>query len=212
MGARAERLWPGSTIACLATGPSLTQSDCDRVRAAGCRVIAINDAHRLAPWADVLYSSDRRWWSHYRGVPEFPGLKFGVGGGLRKNNGFHRYPEIRVLRNSGYSGLELSSDGLRTGRNSGHAAINLAVHLGAARIILLGYNLSYRNGQAHFFGNHPPGLPQSSSLYPGFRRTFSTLVEPLTQLGIEVFNCTEETSLTCFSRVRLSDVLRKVAA
>lgn len=210
--ARVERLWPGSTIACLATGPSLTQKDCDRVRAAGCRVVAINDAWRLAPWADVLYSSDRRWWSHYEGVPKFQGLKFGVGSGVRKNNGFHRYPDIHVLRNAGYHGLELSPDGLRTGRNSGHAALNLAVHLGATRILLLGYNLSYQNGKAHFFGSHPPGLPQSASLYPGFRRTFATMVEPLNELGIAVYNCTENSSLTCFKRASLKDVLLKVAA
>jgi hypothetical protein len=203
--ARVERLWPGETIACLATGPSLTQSDCDYLRGR-VRVIAINDSYRLAPWADVLYSSDRRWWPHYKGVPSFEGSKFGVGSGQGKANPFTGYPEIRVQKNTGYSGLEIEPNGLRTGRNSGYAAINLAVHLGAARILLLGYNMSHQNG-SHFFGNHPAGLNQSAALYPGFRRSFDSLVEPLKAAGIEVINCTPNTSLHTFPRRALRDVL-----
>jgi hypothetical protein len=198
-------LWDGETVACLATGPSLNQADCDYLRGR-VRVIAINDAHRLAPWADVLYSSDRRWWPHHKGVPAFEGSKYGVGSGQGKANPFTGYPEIHVLKNTGYSGLETAPNGLRTGRNSGYAAINLAVHFGAARILLLGYNMSHQNG-AHFFGNHPAGLNQSAALYPSFRRSFDSLVEPLHAAGVEVINCTEQTSLHTFPQRPLRDVL-----
>jgi hypothetical protein len=170
------------------------------------RVICINDSYRLAPWADVLYSSDRRWWPHYKGVASFEGSKFGVGSGHGKANPFTGYPEIRVLKNTGYSGLETEPNGLRTGRNSGYAAINLAVHLGAARILLLGYNMSHQNG-AHFFGNHPAGLNQSAGLYPSFRRSFDSLVEPLKAAGVEVINCTPNSSLHTFPMRNLRDVL-----
>jgi hypothetical protein len=202
------RLFDGETIACLATGPSLTPQVVEACRGR-VRTIAINDAHRLAPWADVLYSSDRRWWPHYKGVPSFAGLKYSIGSGQMKRNPFRDYPEIRVLRNTGYLGLELDPGGLRNGRNSGFAAINLAVHLGATRIILLGYNMSHAAG-AHFFGDHPQGLTQNASLYPGFRRNFDTLVEPLRTLGVEVFNCTENSSLDAFPRRDLADVLPAV--
>jgi hypothetical protein len=198
MGARVPRLFPGATVACLATGPSLTPEVCDQVRAAGLPTIAINDAHRLAPWADVLYSSDRHWWPFYKGVPAFTGMKFGIGSAPGKANAFAQHPEIAVLRNTGYDGLELEPTGLRNGKNSGYAAINLAVHLGAARMLLLGYNMGYRGGRAHFFGNHPPGLTQRESTYTAFRARFETLVDPLAEIGVEVLNCTAETSLTAF--------------
>lgn len=204
----APTLWPGGTVAILATGPCLTKDDCEYVRGKA-HVIAINDAHRLAPWADVLYSSDRRWWPYYKGVPSFTGLKYGVGSGTghtQKSNGFHGLPEIQVLRNTGYIGLETDPTGLRTGSNSGYAAINLAVHFGAARVLLLGYNMTHAHG-AHFFGNHPSGLAQSAALYPGFRKRFETLVEPLAALGVEVINCTPKTSLHVFPVRPLRDVL-----
>lgn len=202
------RIFEGETIACLATGPSLTAEDVNYCRGRA-RVIAINDAHRLAPWADVLYSSDRRWWPHYKGVPGFTGMKYGIGSGLKKRNPFRDLPEIRVLDNTGYTGLELNPGGLRNGKNSGYAAVNLAVHLGATRILLLGYNMSAERG-SHFFGDHPPGLTQPSGLYPGFRRNFESLVEPLKALGVEVFNCTEHSSLSAFPMRALHDVLADV--
>ena len=37
------RLWPGATVAILASGPSMNQAVADRVRAAGLPAIAIND-------------------------------------------------------------------------------------------------------------------------------------------------------------------------
>lgn len=205
------RLWPDSTIACVATGPSLTEEDCKYLRGK-VPVIAINDAHLLAPWADILYSSDRSWWPHYKAVPSFQGMKYGIGSAPGKANPFFHYPEITVLRNAGYHGLELDPSGLRNGKNSGFAALNLAVHFGAKRILLLGYNMSHLHGRQHFFGSHPPNLQQTSALYPNFRRAFDTLVEPLKSAGVKVINCTKHTSLTAFPLGDLREVLEAVAA
>lgn len=201
------------TIACLATGPSLTPADCDYVRGKADFVIAINDAWKLAPWADVLFSSDRHWWRHYKGVPGFAGQKIGIGSGIRKANSFHSHPDIDVYTNTGYSGLDTRPRCLRNGRNSGYAALNLAVLFGATKIVLLGYNMSHAHG-AHYFGDHPNGLTQNAGLYPGFRRTFDSMVEPLQAHGVEVINCTPLSSLQTFPVRDLRDVLadRSVAA
>jgi hypothetical protein len=207
MGKTVPCLWPDSTIVCMATGPSLTQADCDYVRELGVPTIAINDAHRLAPWANVLYSNDRMWWRKYKGVPSFTGLRYGVGSALGKRNPILECPHVVILRNSGYGGLDRSPDGLRTARNSGYGAINLAVHLGAKRVVLLGYNMGWVRGKAHFFGNHPPTLSQHEYLYPNFRKSFELLVEPLRAAGVVVWNCTEPTSMNAFPVAKLRDVL-----
>lgn len=207
MGKTVPRLWPDSTIVCLATGPSLTQADCDYVRDAGVPTIAINDAHRLAPWAHVLYSNDRQWWRKYKGVPSFKGMRYGVGSSLGKRNPIHEYPDVVILRNSGYGGLDRSPDGLRTARNSGYGAINLAVHFGAKRIVLLGYNMGWLRGKSHFFGDHPSTLSNHERLYPNFRKSYDLMVEPLRDAGVVVWNCTEQTSLDAFPVVKLRDVL-----
>ena len=46
---RVPRLWPGETVAILGGGPSLTPADVDFCRDKA-RVIAIKEAHRLAPY------------------------------------------------------------------------------------------------------------------------------------------------------------------
>lgn len=200
------RLWPDETVICLATGPSLTQADCDAVRDRA-RVIAINDAHRIAPWADVLYSSDRRWWPFYQGVPSFTGLKYGIGSFDGACNRFPSCPDVQVLKNTGDSGLELQPTGLKTYANSGGAAINLAVHLGATRIVLLGYDM----GGDHFFGRHPSALNQQSP-FRLFIKLIGTMGPPLAAIGVSVINASRQTALRCFPRASLSDALSAVAA
>lgn len=199
-------LCPGGTVVCLATGPSLNQADCDYVRGKAV-VIAINDSHRLAPWADCLYSSDRKWYAHYNGVPGFKGLKFGIGSAPGKRNPFPRFPDIQVLTNVGYDGFPNVRHGLTNGRNSGFAAIVLSVHLGARRVILLGYNMNTHGGKSHWFGRHPSPLPNPDSLLPSFRKRFYTLIKPLADAGVTVINCTEHSSLDMFPFQPLREVL-----
>lgn len=203
-------LWPGDTVVCLGGGPSLTPQDVDAVRGRA-RVIAINDAYRLAPWADVLYACDGKWWKwQYRDrraeIEAFAGLRYALQQDAR------RWPGVQVLRNTGESGLELSPHGLRTGRNSGYQAINLAVHLGAARVLLLGYDMSLgQDGRRHWFGDHPDG---QRSPYATFQRCFAGVVDQLEDAGVTVVNCSRRTALTCFRRSTIDEALqaREVAA
>jgi hypothetical protein len=101
--------------------------------------------------------------------------------------------------------LERTRTGLRTGSNSGYQAINLAVHLGAARIILLGYDMK----GTHFFGKHRDG---SVPPFQACLRLFPTLVKPLAALGIPVINATRSTALTTFPCLPLDLALAEVAA
>lgn len=194
------RLWPDSTLVILASGPSLTPDDVTACRGRA-PVIAINDTHRLAPWADVLYSSDQHWWAHYKGVPTFAGRKYGIWP-LRP----YREWAVEVLANTGDRGLERNPSGLRTGKNSGAAAVNLAVHLGARRIVLLGFDMGRTGGKAHFFGEHPAKL-RAATPFPFFIAAFETMVKPLQAIGVEVINASRQTALTCFPRVTLDEAL-----
>lgn len=194
--ARVERLWPGSTVVCLGSGPSLTKADVESVRGRA-RVIAVNDTYRLAPWADVLYACDSKWWRWHKGVPTFAGLRYSLD--LRA-----QAFGVSVLRNSGMTGLEPDPSALKTGHNSGYQAINLAVHLGAERIVLLGYDM---RGD-HFFGSHPD---QSRPPFALCLKRFQTLVEPLAAAGVTVINASRKTALTVFPCASLESVLEAAA-
>lgn len=195
-----ERRWPGCTMVVLASGPSLTFADVEYVRGRA-RVMCINDTYRLAPWADALYCADAKWWTYHVGAPVFAGLKYSIQADAA------RWPGVEVLRNTGYDGIERDPSGLRTGHNSTYQGMNLAVHLGATRIVLLGADMSTgEDGREHFFGNHPKELrggPPKSDFVPWF----ATMVEPLRDLGVEVVNCSRRTALECFPRHPLEEVL-----
>lgn len=204
---KVEREWAGETAVIVAGGPSLTREDVDFVRGRA-RVIAINNAYQLAPWADVFYACDARWWrEHYKAVAKLPGRKFSLNvPGTRKPD------DVICLRKTGRHGLETECSGLRHGHNSGYQCIGLARHLGVARIVLLGYDMRLgTGGRAHWHGAHPWPLVPSFNTWIGMYRT---LVAPLQAEGIEVLNCTRTTNLDAFPLADLRDVLasREAAA
>ncbi len=204
------KLWPRETIVVIGGGSSLTRADCDYVRDKA-HVIAIKEAavsslpHITppAPWADVLYAADYKWWKFEKGAPGFAGLKYTIE--EQPGQPMNVFPGVQLLRNTGETGLELDPTGLRTGFNSGYQAVNLAVHLGASRIVLLGFDC-WRGptGQQNWFGSHPAHV---ESPYPVFLQCFASIVEPLKAAGVEVLNCSRFTVLSAFPRVPLEDVL-----
>ena len=196
------RSWEGQTAVIVATGPTLDLDDVAYCQGRA-RVLAINNAYDVAPWADALYGTDARWWHWHHGVPSFTGPKWSMNHSAW--NGYRvMYPDVQLLRNTGPDGLEHNPGGLKNGRNSGYAGINLAYHYGATRILLLGYTMQKVGGRSHYFGEHPN---KSSSPYDHFRRRFQSLVNPLKKRGITVINCTKQSALTVFPKANLREVL-----
>lgn len=202
-----QRLCTTGTVVCLASGPSLTTEDCEYARGKA-TVIAINDAVRLAPWADVLYSSDRSWWKRQKLATDFAGVRMKVATAEWKPTDKRSYPHndggILILKNTGVTGVDFQAPGIRNLQNSGGAAINVAVHLGAKRILLLGYDMGMHKHRAHFY--EPPYAPRRSP-YIRYRRLMATMVEPLEKAGITVLNCSRHTDLEAFPRAVLREVL-----
>lgn len=193
----APELWPGETCVLIGGGPSLTAAQVEACRGR-VRAIAINDAYRLAPWADALYFCDCKWWQwHHKKLADWKGLI------VRMQGGMHDFgdPRIKVLRNLDEKrGLAERRDGLHNGQNSGYQAINLAVHFGAKRILLLGYDmqgvLEGPRVKTHWFGDHPGGT--NPIVYEKMLPHFESLPPLLEKRGIEVINCTPGSALRVF--------------
>lgn len=195
-----EPVWPGSTVVCIGTGPSLTKADVEYCRGRA-KVIAVKHAIEWAPWADALYScgSDAgKWWQRNGdALTWFTGLRYTLDPTAAK--------WAQVLKNTGYLGLETDPSGLRTGKNSGYQAINLAVHFGALRIVLLGYDMAPdAKGKEHFFGKHWHNLEFQLK---GFVELYDSLVQPLKALGIQILNASRSTALKAFPCVSLEEAL-----
>jgi len=110
---------------------------------------------------------------------------------------------------TGAHGLSRDPKKIHTGMNSGYAAVNLAYHLGATRILLLGYDMQLDGDKRHWFGAHPAGMEVDSN-YSNFMRQFGT-IKPA-EYGIEVWNCTRRTAMKCFPIYDLDEVIGRLAA
>jgi len=204
------RIWPGETVVITACGPSLTAEQVAD-HSEDCRMIAISDSYKLNPKAHILYSCDARWWQWHKNALDFRGVRIGLAWNKNINDwnpGWkdHDRSNIFCLAGTGETGLESDPQGLRTGGNSGYQAINLAVHLGAKRIILLGYDMQPDPaGRHHFFGDHPGDIPPPP--YDLFIEPFRSLVDPLKELKIDVINCTPSSALDCFPAAKLEEAV-----
>lgn len=173
------------TWAVLATGPSLCQTDIDKLQGR-CNVVAVSDAYKLCPWADCLASTDQAWWDFHN--PDFKGRKFGVLPPLH----------VHVERVDTFPGM-----------NSGALGIMVAQSLGAKRILMLGFDLTGFNG-AHFFGDHPDGLKCTPEhQFTVFINQLNYLSRSLASRGVELINCTAGSAFNGARMVSLDDALNE---
>lgn len=207
------RLWPAETVVCIASGPSLTREDVEAVRGRA-RVIVVNRSIELAPWADVWYAADARFWKWaHRGDADWADVKriAGAYAGLKFTVTVEstKWPGVTLLGRGPSHGLSLDPLKLCLGGNSGYQAINLAVLMGAARVILLGYDMRVgTRGRQHWHADHPM---KQASPYSTFQQAYPTLVAPLKAAGVEVLNCSRDTAIKCFPRPPLESVFAPVA-
>lgn len=198
--------WKGSTIVCIASGPSLSDEQIATVKAAhfagACRVIAVNDNWKKAPFADVLYACDDTWWQFHIAAVRKSQFSGELWTASRSAQLRHRLMHVHGISRPG---LSQSLGVIHHGGNSGYQAIGLAHQFGAARIILIGYDMQKTGGLSHWFGDHPPGFHNAPSL-ARWTTHFDQLAADLRGIGVEVINCTGETALACFTRDTLENV------
>lgn len=210
-----EHLWPveplfkGETVFVLASGPSVTQEIADRLQGQkGQRVVVINSTYKLCLWADLWFFTDNNVYSDNRdAVAAFAGHVVTMGR-LPK-----REMPLKVKRVKGNWGPDFIPgwDGvIRQGRSSGHTAISLAIAMGAARIVLLGYDMHLApDGREHHHNDYE-GRPRDLDIYEReFLPAFKGWDADAKRCGVEIINCTPGSALKEFTMRDLDEVLRE---
>lgn len=198
------RIWPGRTVYILGGGPSLASVDVDRLR--GERVIACNNAYKLGRWIDVALFADKEWLGpQVDGLRNFPGLKISLNENHDSKLG--RALNIRVVKmDPRIGGLVRNPAVVAWNFSTGAAAINVAMHFGAKRIVLLGFDMRKINGRQNWHdehGNEETHNPYQTKFLPRFPK----IAESLAKAGIECINATPGSALTCFPIVEPDEVL-----
>jgi hypothetical protein len=166
------------------------------------RIIAIKEAIRLRPDADVLFVAAERSVDIVPALlPLFKGTYV-----IARNKVPTTYPEYvkRICRTKDHSKLCDLPDHV-CGYDTGTSAINIAAHFGSPEIILLGMDMNgdrWCNGE---FEHPMPHIPHDHH-----RRHASVLpaiAEDARRRGIRIVNVSPITSLTCFEKQPLEAFL-----
>lgn len=204
---------PRTTVYCVGGGKSLEDFDFSLLK--GRRCIAINMAYRTVPHAEAVLFIDRRFWDwHAEGrIGDVGELLAHPGRRITVARNFS-HPKVETWRATGARGLDTAPGCLRLGNNSGYAAINLAVHLGARTVVLLGYDMSAPEGEegkvyadnVHWHDGYPVKVRPGAfgKMLPFFR----SIKGPLDELGVRVINANEGSRLDVFDKMP-RDVLFK---
>lgn len=168
-------------------------------------MIAVNDAYRLLPYADILYACDLKWWRlHLDDVRRMfhgePWTSHDQEQGGSNNKAELADSGVRIV--AGGHGQRFSTDPRRIhyGSNSGYQAINLALLKGATRVILVGFDM---RGRGHFFGDHPEPLHNRDS-YAAFLPEFRAAAQAC---QVPILNATPGSGLDCWPIVPLEEAL-----
>jgi hypothetical protein len=206
--------WRGQPVVCIASGPSVTQSQVDYCRQRA-RTIAINDSYRLAPWADAFFASDARWWDKYHA--DLNTLTHG-GQMWTMQEVAAQTHHINLAPAKYEKGLNTERGFINHGTHSGFQAINLAYQFGASKIILLGYDCKYkhhpeckRNDEGkclqpklckrHWFGSHPAGWGDANHILR-WVESYRTI-----KADIPIINCSPDTDVDAFPIMDLREAL-----
>lgn len=194
--------WRGETAYIIGGGPSLKGMDLSGLR--GQRTIALNNAYQIVPEPDILFFADARWWIWHRDrVPA------NFAGRIITPSPTEDPRVERLLRDMRFeAGGPVISDypDHVSGHDSGYQAMNLCVHLGVARIVLLGFDMGFLGGTAsHWHEGHP--VPTKETNYTkAFGPLYPALVAAIRAKGIEVVRATPST-LTFIPERPLADLL-----
>ena len=174
-----DPIWAGCTVAVLGGGPSMSQAVADHVRAQGHKCIALNHTLAVAPWADMLVALDPGP-TFCAACDDFPGLRVcGVDD-----------PDTDAL----YCGpwwetVIISPSETISIRNNGLAAIRIAAKLGAAKVLLCGFDPAYRGYHTGKLSALEDATLQpfgAGEPYRGLTQGLAALVDELRAQGIEV--------------------------
>jgi len=200
MFARLERDWAGRPAFLIGGGPSLTGFDFERLRGRGI-IVAINDAVRYVPFADVAFTIDTVWLEKRADLlRDFPGE---IVAAVPVN---YQCPveRARLFRRVNAGGVSAFDDTLFTGGNSGFAALAMAIKRGASPIHLLGYDMT---AAGHWHRGYSWRSRFGVLQYPKWAVRFASLAGLAQSLGADVINCNRSSAVTAFRHVTIDESL-----
>lgn len=195
------REWEGERCFILCNGESI-RSQRHLIPQLNGRIIAIKEAVRLRPDADVFFVARQR-------VDDIMPDLFPIFRGkyvIARNKVPVNYPDYVKMVSRTKDHARLCDDPqLVCGFDSGTSAINIAYHFGATEIVLLGMDMRgnrWCNGE---FRHPVPHIPESD--HARHSSVLPAIAKDAKSKGLRIVNCSPDSAVECFEKQPLGAFL-----
>lgn len=226
------KIWDDETVFIIGGGPSLLNMDLEGLKDR--RVIGVNNSYgdRLSysgvagdsqymprDWVDICWFGDKRWFFwHKKCLKYFGGLIATCGEKLKD-------PMVLSITRGKSMGIDPDPRRVSWNKSSGGSAINFAYHLGAKRIVLVGFDMrpldiseiinnkevsylqSYFRKGGQIKNYHPDHPSPNKDPYERFLKAFHFIRKDARKLGVEIINATPGSALSLFPIVPLEELI-----
>lgn len=197
---QAQEIWPRETCFIIAGGPSLLGFDFSKL--AGRRVIAINSSVFSYPAADVLFFGDARWWGWNADK-----VKAVFSGHIFTPSNVNDPRVHNLVKRSPPPSFVVTERGeVAMQRTSLTGAMNLAVHFGCSRLVLLGADQQAApDGRTHHHEDHP--IATVEGCWDRQLVELKNAADTLKDLGVEVINTSPRSRINWWPQRSIDEVL-----
>jgi len=212
------KLWQGGTVFILGGGPSFNlEKEKNISLIKDKRVIGTNVAYTLGDWIDIVWFGDLKFWRYHKArLREYPSLVMTC----NDNTTLNEYTWLKQLRRKGSAtGICTDRRYVCWNRNTGSSAINLAYHLGAKRVVLLGFDMKEVAKEKHEDGRpiknwhdvhkkyETRKMQESLGCYKRYLKCMPDIKRDADKLGLEIINATPNSAIVQFPFAKLEDLV-----
>lgn len=171
-------------------------------------VIGINVAYLIGDWIDMVFFGDASFFlPHQQRLAAWSGLKVSCHAGVNKHNWVKYLPK----QNEKTRGISTNPGMVSWNGNSGAAAISVAAHTGAKRIVLLGFDMNLDGNRQHWHDLYHRGDKPNLKKLPFNRhlRGFPDIAKDARHLGITILNASPDSAITVFRKVTVKELMNE---
>jgi len=168
-------------------------------------IIAVNMAYRLGDWVDcVFFGDDSFYKNNLQSLVQYKGLRVTCAQRVPQTGGVFKVVERDAKKKYGVS---FNENHVAWNGHSGGSAINLAVHFGVNRIILLGFDMSLDGDKNQHWHKFYPTKNKMSplSVMQRHMKGYPTISTDL-KGKVEVINCSPNSAITVFPKLNFKDI------
>jgi hypothetical protein len=179
-------------------------------------VIGVNMAYQIGDWIDVIFFGDCSFLDkHELELAKHPALKVSCHPRVQSRDWIKFLPHANHPRGISRAGNSVSWNG-----NSGAAAISLAVHAGAKRIILLGFDMCLVDNRQHWHGayringkapdakkNKQNRIVTVAETFERHSICFPMIAQDAKKYGVQILNASPESQIKEFPKCTVQDIL-----